>query len=342
MRRIALAAAAWKDPSHVLRRAAVEKTLLCENAFTPEAVEFALDQQLSLVTASALESWIDGRRSQAPRRVAVLNAGNIPFVGLNDMLATILTGNEYVGVLSSRSPHLLPAFLRTADLGDIGSFADLEEALHSSEAVIATGSDETMALVSEQAARNGIEASKTLLRGSGFGAAILTGSESRDELLDLAEDCLLHEGRGCRNVAVVWAPERMAPDLFFDSAATFRGVFPAHERTPAALRMPKAMLEALEVPCAYAEDLSFLVSRAGPEAREPCHVRWVTYTKVEEAIGWCRGIATSLRFVATNSSTHRDALAPFLSTGNLGTAQRPELGWYSGDFDPVDFLSSPT
>ena len=103
------AACAWQDPDYGPRKTAEERTLSAPNRFTEEALVFAINQQMNLITRESLESWIPNPAPQ-PCAVVVLNAGNIPFVGLQDFLAVLATGHSYRGILSSRSPHLLPAF----------------------------------------------------------------------------------------------------------------------------------------------------------------------------------------------------------------------------------------
>src|SRR5690606_4634308 len=88
------AAEPWRDPDYEPRARAVEETLQAENSFTTEAIAFAVNQQMSLLTEEHLRMWISGRFTQAPLQVGVLNAGNVPLVGLQDFLAVLLTGHR--------------------------------------------------------------------------------------------------------------------------------------------------------------------------------------------------------------------------------------------------------
>ena len=108
---IARVAEAWQDPDYEPRAEVVAQTLEAPNRFTEEALAFAVNQQMSLLTPEAMKTWIKGRRATHSRLVGVLNAGNIPLVGLQDFLAVVLTGHQYLGSVSSKSPVLLPAFV---------------------------------------------------------------------------------------------------------------------------------------------------------------------------------------------------------------------------------------
>lgn len=339
---IAGAASNWIDPTYPQRQQAVEDTLVLGNRFTEEAMAFAINQQMSLLTEEALQTWINGRKVDDPLSIGVLNAGNIPLVGLQDWLAVILTGHAYRGVLSSRSPHLLPAFSfdvidRCPGL-DI-DFLTFDELLGAVDAVIASGSEETMGSVALACEDEGIPESRRLLRGHRYGVAVLSGKESATERENLAEDIFLHEGLGCRNVAIVWAPEDLAPDAYLEAFAAFRGVFPVHERTPGILKMKQAFLNAIGVSHAYGDGLEFLVSKGEPEQQEPGHVRWATYRTRQELISWIEENTEDIQLIVTGSQSADLHHLP-LPVLPFGEAQRPALNWCADGRDTVEFLVS--
>ena len=81
VRAVSAAAGAWMHPDYDPRQVAVEETLGAPNAFTEEAVAFAVNQQMSLLAEEALEAWIGARSASSSCTVGVLNAGNIPARG---------------------------------------------------------------------------------------------------------------------------------------------------------------------------------------------------------------------------------------------------------------------
>src|SRR5690625_2992718 len=119
-RTLALVAERWRDPDYEPRAAAVEETLAAPNRFTEEALAFAVNQQMALVTPDALDVWL-GDAAESSAYVGVLNAGNVPFAGLQDLLAVLGMGHRYGGVVSSKSPALIPACIDDvlAERGDI-------------------------------------------------------------------------------------------------------------------------------------------------------------------------------------------------------------------------------
>lgn len=347
----------WSDPEYPRRAEAVDATLDASNSFTKEAIAFAVNQQMSLLTADDLRSWIGDRRAERALEVGVLNAGNVPLVGLQDFLAVVLTGHRYRGSTSSKSPELLPSFVAdlTGRFQDVeASFLDVHELLETAEALIATGSDETVGWIHEQADIHGIPRERRLVRGHRFAVAVIGGDESEEDYERLAEDALLHEGLGCRNVAVVWAPRGTSPDGLLDAMARFRAVFPAPESTPRRLKMQQAFLEAVDAPHAYGEGLEFLVSKGEPEAQQPGHIRWTEYNEPAEIRRWLQKNADRIQLVVAGdgiarSITEHDPEAESDRTDArsalparpepLGQAQRPSLSWCPDGVDPVAFLA---
>lgn len=337
---IARVAEEWRDPEHVLRQESVARTLDAGNRFTEEALAFAINQQMAIMTEEGLMAWIAGRHTDSPCEVGVLNAGNIPLVGLQDFLAVVLTGHRYLGTRSSRSPVLLPAFV-DAVRGRAGGleacFAPAKEMWEEADAVIATGSDSTLVWVKGETQRHGIAASRCLLRGHRYGVAVLDGHETQTDRDNLAEDALLHEGLGCRSIAMIWAPKELSPDPYLESFAAFRGVFPPHAETPGALSMQKAFLDALSLPHAYGEGLEFLLSRGAPEPQGPGHVRWVDYDSLGEVVDFLTAHTHALQLVAARPAL-LETLPAALPLIALGEAQRPPLDWLPDGLNTVAFL----
>lgn len=340
---LAQAATDWQDPDYEPRAHAVEETLAADNRFTEEAIAFAVNQQMSLLEPDALAGWVEGQGTTTPQTVGVLHPGNVPLAGLQDVLAVLLTGHRYVGKVSSKSPALLPAFLREArqHAPDLPvTFAETAEALfEEADAVIATGSDETRTWAEQQCEAHGVSPDRRLLRGHRYSVAVIDGEETEEEREDLAVDALLHEGYGCRNVALIWAPSGMSPDPYFEAFAQFRGVFPAHPALPGSLQMQQAFLEATDQPHAYADGLEFLVSRGAPEPQRPGHIRWVEYDALDEVQAWLQAHEMEVQVIVARNEVAA-ALPDGLQYVAPGAAQRPPLDWQPDGVDTIAFLTA--
>ncbi|MGZ4077953.1 MAG: acyl-CoA reductase, partial [Bacteroidia bacterium] len=81
--------------------------------FVEENVKNAIGAIAASLEEEKLIEWISGYiktidAEKKPVTVAVIMAGNIPMVGFHDMLCVLLSGNKFVGKLSSDDKLLLP------------------------------------------------------------------------------------------------------------------------------------------------------------------------------------------------------------------------------------------
>jgi hypothetical protein len=333
---LAAVAEDWKDPEHPARQVAVGHTLRASNRFTEEAVAFAVNQQMELVTPGGLAEWLGTDALAEPRHVGVIEAGNVPMAGLQDYLAVVGLGHKFVGAVSARSPWLLTGFAEEVEErgGPRALFTDHEDIIGIVDALIASGSDETVQSLNQACAEADIPA---LLRGNKYSVAVLDGQESEDDRLGLAEDALLHEGLGCRNVALIFAPKGLDADPYFEALSVFRGTFPAHPSTSGSLKMQQAFLAAVKAPHAYGEGLVYLVSRGEAEAQSPGHIRWVPYQELSEVQAWITEHIGELQLVAGRRSV-LGSLTTSVETVGFGDAQRPTLDWKPDGRDTMGFL----
>lgn len=344
---IARAGRRWRDPEYEPRRDAVAATLELENRFTEEALAFAINQQMSELEERALSEWLPTREPAASdRTVGVIHPGNVPLAGLQDLIAVLGCGHGYLGRASRRASILLPRWLREVAVEyaeraeeelPARTTDELDELFAEADTLLATGSDETAATVRRRCEETGIPADRRLIRGHSYGVAVVDGGETEEEREGLAEDAFLHEGRGCRNVALIFAPAGLDPDPYFDAFGHFRHVYPPHPETEGALEMPRALLEAVDAPRAWGPGL--LVSRGEPEVQGPAHVRWVPYEEPGEVSEEIRGRGRRVQLVVARGDL-ADRLDLEVPIVRPGTAQRPPLGWCPDGVDTLGWLQS--
>jgi len=164
----------------------------------------------SWLTHDKLQEWISLYPIQSfnpPRlkRVGVIMAGNVPFVGMHDMLSVLISGHHFVGKISSKDAGLTNALI---DLllciePNLGRYITLtENKLENFDAVIATGSDNTSRYFEYYFGKY-----PNIIRKNRHSIAILSGSESPEELRGLANDIFTYFGLGCRNVSKLLIPK---------------------------------------------------------------------------------------------------------------------------------------
>lgn len=269
-------AAAWQNPDHPARVAAVGAALEAAPSLTPEVLLFALNQWMHALQEADLSAWLAPEPADA-RRVAVVRSDVLPpMQGWEEMLAVLLRGDVYVGAV----PEAIRA-LQAAFLDELAREYPLLQHVFSpaNEAVDA-------AFMGEGETAPGLAPKAQWVQPAAFSIAVLDGHEASGDLEALAEDALLYEGYGRRSVRLLWAPASLTPDAVLETFGLFRSVFPAGAGTAARLKMQQAWLEATNTPHGYGDDLGFLLSKGEPEPQPPGHWRWVSYEHPEDVATW--------------------------------------------------------
>lgn len=238
------------------------------------------------------------------RRVGVVMAGNIPFVGLHDMLCVLAAGHECLYKPSSRDTVLIDWV--AARLGARrwnGSSGAID-------AVIATGGDDSRRVFAER-----FSGVPTLLRGSRSSVAVVSDGS---DLAALADDIFTYSGLGCRSVSLLFLP------VGFD-LGRLKEAFNAHECPSAGyynnFRQRRAMLAMSGAE--FTEGEFFILREA---AEFPVYLSEIayTFTPFDE---WFLEHASEVQCVVG-----RDVA--------FGRAQFPSFTDYPDGVDTMEFLSS--
>ena len=195
--------------------------------FTEDNVRNAMGALADSLEENTLLDWIsnyikDLKTEKEPKRVAVIMAGNIPMVGFHDMLCVLLSGNNFVGKLSSDDKFLLPFVSKILKQIEPG-FNDLieftEDQLKNMEAVIATGSNNSARYFEYYFGKY-----PNIIRKNRNSVALLTGAETTEELKLLGNDVFQYFGLGCRNVSKLFVPKGYVFDTFYESIFGFQNI----------------------------------------------------------------------------------------------------------------------
>jgi hypothetical protein len=173
--------------------------------FTEAFVKKAVDSiATDMLAPEKLQAWLSQYQLKLVNKtVALLFAGNVPLVGFHDFLCCYLTDCRILIKLSSKDEVLFPALLK--ELYEVDPEAqnrvELVEKLQGFDAVIATGSDN-----SNRYFEYYFRDYPRVLRANRNSVAVLTGTETREQLAALADDIFLYFGFGCRNVSKLYVP----------------------------------------------------------------------------------------------------------------------------------------
>lgn len=193
--------------------ASMEATITREHTFnawfTEDQVRKAIGNIAATLTREEITQWLD-RYPELPftgpaKTIGVVMAGNIPLVGFHDLLCVLLSGHHFLGKPSTKDDHLLrkvTGIICAIEPGFTERITYTDGYLKNADAIIATGSDNT-ARHFEYYFRN----KPHIIRRNRNGVAVLTGNETRGQLLQLGDDIFSYFGLGCRNVTKIYIPE---------------------------------------------------------------------------------------------------------------------------------------
>jgi hypothetical protein len=176
--------------------------------FTPEEVSSALSAFGQNLTEENLRKWVamypEINHTRPPSTIAVIMAGNIPMVGFHDLLSVLITGNRISARPSSKDSLLIreiASILTRIDKRFKEIIRITDDTIGKFDAIIATGSDNTSRYFEYY-----FGAYPNLIRKNRTGIALLTGTETEDQMRALGEDVFTYYGLGCRSVTKLYAP----------------------------------------------------------------------------------------------------------------------------------------
>lgn len=137
-----------------------------------------------------------------PKKVGIVMAGNIPMVGFHDLMCTFLAGHYAYMKPSGKDERLMKHLAEK--LNEFSAPEEpvaVAEMLKGCDAYIATGSNNSSRYFNYYFAKY-----PHIIRRNRTSVALLTGSESAEELDRLADDVHQYFGLGCRNVTKLLVP----------------------------------------------------------------------------------------------------------------------------------------
>lgn len=306
-------------------RIALQKAGADNPWFTPENIRFAARQWGELLREPALTQWVDRYPlPDASKNVLLVLAGNIPMVGLHDILCTYVSGHRAVIKPSRDDTALITAATQCLQEAE-PSLADrltlapglVREGI---DAVIATGNDDT-----QRYFRYYFRQIPALLRHARYSVGLIAENTSEKELEQLADDMLLYFGLGCRNVTQVLVPEDFDLSRLGRALGKYAGIAD-HPKYRNNYDYRRAM-SVLSEQNAGVYDTGFLLLVPSDTPAAPLGTAgYRRYGTLAQAEDYLRSLGEALQCV--------------VGPGHLpfGSAQRPALDQYADGEDTMEFL----
>lgn len=300
--------------------------------FTEDNVRNAIAALADSLQENSLVDWIsayikDLKADKEPKRVAVIMAGNVPMVGFHDMLCVLLSGNKFVGKLSSDDKFLLPFVAKVLkqiepEFSNLIEFT--EDQIKNIEAVIATGSNNSARYFEYYFGKY-----PNIIRKNRNSVAVLTGTETSKELQLLGNDVFQYFGLGCRNVSKLFVPKGYVFDTFYESIFDFQNVV-NNNKYANNYEYNKTVYLMSSNPTLL--DNNFLLLKQDVTYSSPIGVLFYEfYDDIKDLNEKLESEAEQLQCIVSSSIEIKNAL-PF------GKAQCPTLNDYADGVDTMKFL----
>ena len=189
-------------------QSAKQKASVENHWFIPEFVELSVKNIAeSFLKPNSLQQLIDHysipQQNYDPKKIGIVMAGNIPLVGFHDLLCVFLTGHYAIIKPSSKDEVLITLLVnKLIELNrDAEQYFTISTFLKNCDAYIATGSNNSSRYFDYY-----FKDYPTIIRKNRTSVAVLTGSESNEDLEKLADDVYSYFGLGCRNVTKIYVP----------------------------------------------------------------------------------------------------------------------------------------
>ena len=297
--------------------------------FTPEQIRFALQSWVEALTESNLTFWLKEYdfSTTIQKTIGLVLAGNIPLVGFHDVLCVLLSGHKAVIKSSSNDQRLVPFLLEylincEPALKDSVTFTDGK--LEGFEAVIATGSNNTARYFEYY-----FKDKPSIIRKNRNSVAVLDGTETKEDLIQLGEDIFRYFGLGCRNVSKLFVPEGYCFNTFFEAMFTYKNLI-HYDKYANNYDYNKAvfLMSLYKI-----LDNGFLTIKEDNGYASPISsIFYEYYNTLDEVKQRLENDADQLQCIVSN------ALLP--NHIPFGKTQRPELWDYADHVDTLAFLSA--
>lgn len=310
---------------------AMENARLSNPWFIPDFVRFAYTAWAEALQHDKIQLWLADNglpefHESSRLNIGIIMAGNIPMVGLHDLLCVLASGHNALIRLSSADTVLMKAVIRV--LCDIDpAFREriniTEGPLKSADAIIATGSNNTSRYFDYYFGKY-----PHIIRKNRNGTAVLTGKETTGELQMLADDVFMYFGLGCRNISKIYSPEGFHIEDIFPNFNKYAFLGNMHKYRNN-YDYQKSILLINKVPHL---DNGFTILKNDHAFISPVSVvHTEAYTSVEQVREDLTLNSDRIQCIVTR-------LTGLENTVPFGSSQKPELWDYADGVDTMGFL----
>lgn len=307
---------------NLMRRAEMENPW-----FTEDSLTYCFNSWANTLTKDEIDLWLSNYSlTNEPKTIGLIPAGNIPLVGLHDLLCVLASGHSVNIKLSTKDSVLMKACIEQIRKIDpsLGENINVVDRISDIEAIIATGSDNTFRYF-----ENYFGHLPHVFRKNRNSIAIVSGDESDEELARIGDDIFTYFGLGCRNITHILFPDGYNTNRFFEAILTHSDVI-NHNKYANNYTYHNALYLMNKVPFL---DNNFLMLKESNELYSPIGVMHHHFYKDQEEVE---------TFLDENSESIQCIVSQINKKDYipLGESQKPKLGDYADMVDTMSFLTS--
>ncbi len=305
----------------------VTKAQIENQWFTPSWQLFAFKYWASQLNSANLNQWVSNYKfTNNPKKVGLIMAGNIPLVGMHDLISILISGHIALVKPSSDDKILTPWIIEqliSIDPRFKEKIIQVEK-LNSCEALIATGSNNTARYFEYYFSKV-----PKIIRKNRNSFAVLTGNETNNELSGLADDIFSYFGLGCRNVSKLMVPENYDFQRFFEALEKYKTSV-NHNKYYNNYTYHKALFL---MNIAQHFDNGFLLLKEDEKIASPLGcIFYSVYKDRNDILEFIDQNRESIQIVIGNPNFIKECII-------FGQSQNPKIDDYADDMDTLKFLN---
>jgi hypothetical protein len=295
--------------------------------FTAENIKKSILSFAEMLNEADLAIWFESVKfSTSPKKAGLILAGNIPMVGLHDVLSVLATGNIALIKLSSADDKLIKAII-TELIKIEPAFEDkieYVERLKDFDAVIATGSNNSSRYFDYYFSKV-----PNIIRKNRNSVAVLDGSETFEDIQNLGADIFDYFGLGCRNVSKIYFPKGYDIANLYEGIESFQPII-NHFKYNNNYDYNKSIYL---VNAAKHFDNGFLLLKEDESLTSPLAVLFYEeYDNLEEVEDKLKDKSENIQCIITKSPLS-------FNTFGFGQSQHPKLWDYADNVNTIEFLN---
>ena len=298
--------------------------------FTPEFVRYCIKNWGDILTKERIYEWTSKypkiAQNNSDKCIALIFAGNIPLVGLHDLICSLLAGLK-TKIKSSSKDQILTSWIikiLTKIHPELKLRISLTEGkLDDFNAVIATGSNNSNRYFEYYFGKY-----PNILRTHKNSTAVLTGKETANELSQLADDIFLYFGFGCRSVSHIYVPDNYDFEKIIKAFDKYSNLS-YHNKFANNIDYQYAISQLNKIKTIHAGNAILIKNASYSSPVGVLHYSY--YSEIDKLKNEIVHKENKLQCVITSD-------CDFIKQTYFGKSQQPELDDYADGVDTLDFL----